>query len=244
MSRQVSPADAHVTAHRAARGCSDSRHGASRSARTTTEYSAQSESMNDAFMLYDGRAERSGQPKVRRRRGAHASRCTMPARRWGFAVRRPRRPPRRSRSYISLRVGWLTHRDRLPAGQTVFHPYITRPRTTTRAHVGGSREGAADDPRPRGRLQGRRGRRPAPTWAVPGRSRGTTTRAHVGVQRLPGVGPALRSAIQRSILPSRMASGTEPSLSTSVWKARTSKLGPSSFSARVRSSRILSWPIL
>ncbi len=51
-------------------------------------------------------------------------------------------------------------------------------------------------------------------------------------------------AIQRSTLASSTSSGSAPSISTAVWNLRTSNFGPSSFSARARSSLILSWPIL
>ena len=56
--------------------------------------------------------------------------------------------------------------------------------------------------------------------------------------------PARWSAIQRSILASRMASGRAPSASSSSWKARMSKASPKAASARARSSRIFNWPTL
>ena len=52
------------------------------------------------------------------------------------------------------------------------------------------------------------------------------------------------AAIQRSILASRISSGTEPSFRTSAWKARMSNFGPSAASARSRSAWIFSSPIL
>jgi hypothetical protein len=55
---------------------------------------------------------------------------------------------------------------------------------------------------------------------------------------------AFCSAIQRSVRASSRSSGSVPPLSISSWNLRMSNFGPSSFSARSRSSRNLSCPIL
>ena len=58
------------------------------------------------------------------------------------------------------------------------------------------------------------------------------------------VSPYRVASIHRPTFPSSTSSGTEPSFSTSAWKARMSNLGPRSCSAFARSSLILSSPIL
>ena len=73
-------------------------------------------------------------------------------------------------------------------------------------------------------------------------------RLNADIPRFPANGatglPYFFGAIQRSILASRTSSGIAPSFSTSSWNAFTSNFLPSAFSARLRSSTILSWPIL
>ena len=55
---------------------------------------------------------------------------------------------------------------------------------------------------------------------------------------------AFCAAIQSSTVRSRMSSGTAPVASTASWNARMSNWSPSAASARSRSSRNFSWPIL
>ncbi len=55
---------------------------------------------------------------------------------------------------------------------------------------------------------------------------------------------AFWAAIHWSTVRSRMSSGTAPVARTASWNARMSKRSPSACSARARSSRNFSWPIL
>ena len=77
----------------------------------------------------------------------------------------------------------------------------------------------------------------------PARNRSTRRGSCAGESsRLPLL--QLCDLIQRLIFASSTSSGMAPSFSTSSWNAFTSNFLPSAFSARFRSSTILSWPIL
>ncbi len=83
---------------------------------------------------------------------------------------------------------------------------------------------------------------PKPNGSIPGRPTLRSTPARTS--RSPAPPHSFWLAIQRSILRSRISSGTEPSLSISAWKARTSKRSPRACSARLRNCWIFSSPIL
>lgn len=65
-----------------------------------------------------------------------------------------------------------------------------------------------------------------------------------GRQISPDSQRAFCCSIHLSVRASSMSSGRVPPSRISSWKARISNFGPSSFWARVRSSRIFSWPSL